>query len=76
MGYRSFLFNAGMRLKLVAKEFDFVAHGFVDVVLIRCMMGQFCRMFHCEGYMPGKILARSNRGIGLYCKNNVSELCR
>jgi hypothetical protein len=40
------------------------------------MMGQFCRMFHCEGCMPGEVLARSNKGIGSYCKNNVSELFR
>jgi hypothetical protein len=64
VGNRSFPFNAGIRLELVAKEFDFVAHGFVDVVLIRCMMGQFCRTFHCEGCMPGEVLARSNEGIG------------
>ncbi len=76
MGNGSFPFDARIRLELGAKEFNFVAHGFVDVVLIRCMMDQFCLMFHCKGCMPGKFLARSNEGIGLYCKKNVSELCR
>ncbi len=41
MGNRSFPFDARIRLELVAKEFDFVVYGFVDVVVIRCMMGQF-----------------------------------
>ncbi len=48
-------------------EFDFIMHGFVDVVLIRCVMGQFCRMLHGKGCVPGKILTRSNKGIGWYC---------
>ncbi len=34
------------------------------------MMGQFFRTFHCKGCVPGKVLARSNKGIGSYCKNN------
>jgi hypothetical protein len=51
-------------------------HGFVDVVLIRCIMGQFCRTLHGKGCVPGKVLTRSNEGIGLYCQINVSELCR
>ena len=45
------------------KEFNFVVHGFVDVVLIRCMISQFCLTFHCKGCMPGEVLARSNKGI-------------
>ncbi len=53
MGNRSFPFNARIRLDCVAKEFDFVVHGFVDVVLIRCMMGQFCRTFHCKRMYAG-----------------------
>ncbi len=76
MGNGSLPFDARIRLDLIAKEFDFVAHGLVDVVLIRCMMGQFCRTFHCEGCMLGKVLAKSNKGIGSYFKNDVSELCR
>jgi hypothetical protein len=32
------------------------------------MMGQFCRTFHCKGCMLGKVLARSNKGIGSYCR--------
>jgi hypothetical protein len=51
-------------------------HGFVEIVLIRYMMGQFCQMLHGNGCVPGEVLIRSNKGIGLYCQNNVSELCR
>ncbi len=58
------------------KEFDFIVHGFVDVILIRCMIGQFCHTLHGKVYVLGEVLARSNGGIGLYCKNDVSELCR
>jgi hypothetical protein len=76
MGNRHFPFDAWIRLELVAKEFNFVTHGFVDVVMIRCMMGQFCHTFHGKGCVPGKVLARSNKGIGLYYKNDVSQLCR
>ncbi len=51
-------------------------HGFVDVVLIRCMMGQFCGTLHGKGGVPGEVLKRSNKSTGAYCKNNVSEICR
>jgi hypothetical protein len=76
MGNRRFPFDALIRLERVAKEIIFVMHGFVDVVLIRCMMGQFCRMLYGEGGVPDKVLTRSNEGIGLYFQNNVTELCR
>ncbi len=59
MGNRSFPFNACIRLDLVAKEFNFVAHGFVEVVDIRCMMGQFCRTFHGKDVCR----ARSLQGV-------------
>ncbi len=51
-------------------------HGFVDVVLIRCMMGQFCRMLHGKGGVLGEVLTRRNKSTGAYCKNDVAELCR
>ena len=50
----------------------FVMHGSIDVVLIRYMVGQFCHMLHGQRY----VLTMSSKGIGLYCQNNVSELCR
>ncbi len=75
MGNRCFPFNAWIRLELVAKEFNFVMHGFVDVLMIRCMMGQFCRTLHGKGCVPSKVLARINEGINSYCQNDVSELC-
>ncbi len=66
MGNGHFPFGAGIRLELVVKEFDFVMHGSVDIVLIGCMMGQFCRTLHGEGCVPGKVLTWSNKGIDLY----------
>ncbi len=51
-------------------------HCFVDVVLIRCMIVQFYCTLHGEGGVLGEVLTRSNKDIGLYCKNNVTELCR
>ncbi len=51
-------------------------YGFVDIVLIRCMKGQFCRMLHGKGGVLGKVLTRSNKSTGAYFKNNVAELCR
>ncbi len=72
MGNGHFPFDAQIKLELVAKEFDFITHGSVDVVMIRCMMGQFCRMLHGEGCVPSKVLTRSSEGIVLYCQNNVS----
>ncbi len=76
MGNGHFPFDARIELELVAKEFDFVTHGSVDVVLIRCMMGQFFCMLHCKGCVPSKVLTRSSKGIGSYCQNDVPELCR
>ena len=76
MGNGCFPFNAQIELELVAKEFDFVTHGSVDVVLIGCMMGQPFRTLHGKGCVLGKVLIRSNKGIGLYCQNDVLELCR
>jgi hypothetical protein len=76
MGNWHFLFNAQIKLELVAKEFNFVMHGSVDVVLMRCMMGQFCHMLRGEGCVPSKVLTRSSKGISLYCQSDVSELCR
>ncbi len=73
MGNGHFPFNALIWLELVMKEFDFVMHGSVDVVLIGCMMGQFCRTLHGKGFVPGKVLTRSDEGISLYCQNNVSD---
>ncbi len=63
-------------LSLSQKKNDFVMPGSVDVVLIGCMMGQFCHTLHGKGCVPGKVLTRNNKGIGLYCQNNVLELCR
>jgi hypothetical protein len=56
VGNRSFPFDARIKLELVTKKIIFVTHGSDDVVLIICMMGQFCRTFHCEGCVPGKVL--------------------
>ncbi len=76
MGNRRFPFDAQIKLELVAKEFDFVMHGSVDDVLIRCMMGQFCHMLHGKECVLRKVLTRKSKGIGLYCQNDVSELWR
>ena len=76
MGNRHFLFDAKIRHELAAKEYNFIKHGFVDVVMIRCMMGQFCRMLHGKGGVPGKVLTRSNESTSAYCMNNVAELFR
>jgi hypothetical protein len=76
MGNGRFPFDALFELELVVKEFDFIMHGFVHSVLIRCMMGQFCHMLHGEGCVPSEVLTRSSKGIGSYCQNNVLELCR
>jgi hypothetical protein len=76
MGDGCFPFDAQIELELVTKEFDFLTHGSVDVVLIRCMMGQFCCMLHGKGCVPSEVLTMSSKGIGLDCQNNVSELCR
>jgi hypothetical protein len=76
MGNGHFPFDARIKLELVVKEFDFVTHGSVDVVLIRCMIGQFCRMLHGKGCVPSEVLTRSSKGIGSYCQKNVLELCR
>jgi hypothetical protein len=73
-GNRRFPYNARIRLKLVVKKIHFVMHGYVDIVLIRCMMGQFCRMLHGKGGVPGKVLTRSNKSIALYCKNYCKTL--
>ena len=67
MGDGCFPFDAQIELELVTKEFDFLTHGSVDVVLIRCMMGQFCHMLHGKGCVPSKVLTRSSKGIGSYC---------
>jgi hypothetical protein len=75
MGNEHFPFNAQIELELVAKEFDFLMHGSIDVVLIRCTMGQLCCMLHGKGCVPSKVLTRSSKVIDLYCQNNVSELC-
>jgi hypothetical protein len=38
-----------------------VTHGFVDVVLIRCMMSQFCCRLHGKGCVPGKVLTKGTK---------------
>jgi hypothetical protein len=58
------------------KEFDIGMHCFVDIVLVGCMMCNFCHALHSKGGVPSEVLTRSNKSTSACCKNNVAELFR